>query len=134
MLNFETMYKTTIKINNVTKMLKKFIVTINNQNRFKHLIENSKFFVLSFIDKIETFTFSMTKFILKIENIKQLIQMFNLTFALCVQINLFFVFAISINYFRNVFNVVVIYFNNIFSSKLKKMRKKNIIIVFFAKC
>ena len=52
MLNFETMHKTTIKINNATKVLKKLTVTINNENLFKHLIENSHFFVLSFINKI----------------------------------------------------------------------------------
>ena len=36
MLNFETMYKTTMKMNNATKILKKFIVIINNENRLKH--------------------------------------------------------------------------------------------------
>ena len=41
MSNFEIMYKTTIKINDVTKILKKLIVIINNENRFKHLIKNS---------------------------------------------------------------------------------------------
>ena len=45
MLNFETIYKTTIKMNNATKILKKFTVIINSENRFKHLIENSQFFV-----------------------------------------------------------------------------------------
>ena len=82
MLNFETMYKTTIKMNDATKILKKFIVIINNENRFKDLIENSQSFVSSFISKIDIFTFSMTKFIFEIENVDQLIQMlFNLIFA-----------------------------------------------------
>ena len=62
MLNFETMHKTTIKINNATKILKKFTILINNKNRFKHLIKNSQFFVFSSINKIDTFTFSMIKF------------------------------------------------------------------------
>ena len=73
MLNFETMHKTAIKMNNAIKILKKFTVTINNENRFKHLIENSQFFVLSFINKIDIFTFSMIKSTFKIENVNQLI-------------------------------------------------------------
>ena len=60
MLNFETMYKTTIKINDVTKVLKKLTVIINDKNRFKYLIENSQSFVSSFISKINTFISSMT--------------------------------------------------------------------------
>ena len=69
MLNFETIYKTAIKMNNATKILKKFTVIINSENRFKHLIENSQFFVSSFINKIDIFTFSITKFTFKTENV-----------------------------------------------------------------
>ena len=72
-LNFETMHKTAIKMNDATKILKKFIVTINNENRFEHLIENSQFFVSLFISKINIFTFSMTKSTFKTENVDQLI-------------------------------------------------------------
>ena len=46
MLNFETMHKTTIKINDIVKILKKFTMITNNKNKFKHLIENSQSFVL----------------------------------------------------------------------------------------
>ena len=53
MLNFKTMYKTTIKMNDATKIKKKFIVIINSENRFKHLIENFQFFVFSFINNVE---------------------------------------------------------------------------------
>ena len=57
MLNFKTMHKTAIKMSDATKILKKFTVIINSENRSKHLIENSQFFVLSSISKIDTFTF-----------------------------------------------------------------------------
>ena len=73
MLNFKTMYKIAIKINDATKILKKFIVTINSENRFKHLIENSQFFDCSFISKIDTFTFSMIKSTFETENVNWLI-------------------------------------------------------------
>ena len=56
-----------------TKILKKLTVTINSENRFKHLIENLQYFVLSSINKIDTFTFLMIKLILEIENVNQLI-------------------------------------------------------------
>ena len=69
MLTFESMYKTTIQVNNATKILKKFTVIINNKNRSKHLIENTQFFVSSFINKIDTFIFSMTKSTFKTENV-----------------------------------------------------------------
>ena len=83
MLNFETMHKTTIKMNDVAKVLKKLIVTTNSENRFKHLIENSQSFVLSFISKIDIFTSTMIKSIVETENVNQLIQMlFDLAFAL----------------------------------------------------
>ena len=36
MLNFETMHKTAIKMNDATKILKKLTVIINSKNRFKH--------------------------------------------------------------------------------------------------
>ena len=73
MLNFEAMHKAAIKMNDATKVLKKFTVIINSENRFKHLIENSQSFVSSFINKIDTFAFSMTKFTFKTENVDQLI-------------------------------------------------------------
>ena len=72
-LNFEAMHKTAIKIKNATKILKKFTVTLNSENQFKYLINNLQFFVLFSISKIDSFTFSMTKFIFKTENINQLI-------------------------------------------------------------
>ena len=82
MLNFETMHKTTIKMSDVAKVLKKFTVIISSENKFKHLIENSQFFVLSFISKIDIFTSTMIKSIVEIENVDQLIQMlFDLAFA-----------------------------------------------------
>ena len=84
MLNFEMMHKIAIKINDATKVSKKFIVIINNENQFKHLIENSQFFVSSFINKIDIFTFSMTKSTFETKNVNQLTQMlFDLTFTLC---------------------------------------------------
>ena len=73
MLNFEAMHKTAIKMSDTTKILKKFTVTISNENRFKHLIENSQFFVLSSINKIDTFTFSMIKSTFETKNVNQLI-------------------------------------------------------------
>ena len=73
MLNFEARYKTAIKINDATKVLKKLIVTINSENRFEHLIENSQSLELSFISKIDVFIHSMTKFIFETENEDQLI-------------------------------------------------------------
>ena len=80
------------------RKLKKFTVIINSENRFQHLIKNSQFFVSSFINKIDTFTFSMTKSILETENEDQLIQkLFNLIFALRAQVDQFFAFAVSIN-------------------------------------
>ena len=60
-------------MNDVAKLLKKFTVIINNKNKFKHLIENSQFFVLSFINKIDIFISTMIKFIIKTENVEQLI-------------------------------------------------------------
>ena len=82
MLNFETMHKTTIKMNDVAKILKKLTVITNNENRFKHLIENSQSFVFSFISKIDIFTSTMIKSIIETENVNQLIQMlFDLAFA-----------------------------------------------------
>ena len=74
MLNFEIMHKTTIKMSDFAKILKKFIVIISNKNKFKHLIENSQLFVLSFISKIDIFISTMIKSIIEIENINQLIQ------------------------------------------------------------
>ena len=107
MLNFETIHKIAIKINNATKFLKKLTVIISNKNRFKHWIKN-QFFVLLSISKIDIFIFSMTKCTFKTENENQLIQMlFDLIFALRAQVNQSFVFAVSIDYFRNAFNVVV---------------------------
>ena len=83
MLNFEIMHKTTIKISDVAKILKKFTVIISSENRFKHLIENSQFFVFSFISKIDIFISTMIKFIIETENVDQLIQMlFDFVFAL----------------------------------------------------
>ena len=73
MLNFEIMHKTTIKMNDVAKILKKLTVITSSENRFKHLIENSQFFVLSFISKIDIFISTMIKFIIEIENVNQLI-------------------------------------------------------------
>ena len=82
MLNFETMHKTTMKMSDVTKVLKKLTVIINNENKFKHLIENSQFFVLSFINKIDIFTSTIIKFIIETENVNQLTQMlFDFAFA-----------------------------------------------------
>ena len=82
MLNFEVMHKTTIKMNDVAKILKKLTVITNNKNKFKHLIENLQSFVLSFISKIDIFTSTIIKFIIKTKNVDQLIQMlFDLVFA-----------------------------------------------------
>ena len=84
MLNFETMHKTTIKMSDVAKILKKLTVTTSSENRFKHLIENSQSFVFSFISKIDIFISTMIKFIIEIENVNQLIQMlFDFAFAFC---------------------------------------------------
>ena len=66
------MYKTTIKINDATKILKKLTVIINSEYWFKHLIKNLQFFVFSFISKIEILTFSMMKVTFKTENVNQL--------------------------------------------------------------
>ena len=72
-LNFETMQKTTIEMSDATKVLKKLTVIINSENQFKHLSKNSQFFVSSFINKIDSFTFLIIKFIIKTENVDQLI-------------------------------------------------------------
>ena len=69
MLNFEIMHKTTIKINDVVKILEKFTVITNSKNKFKHLIENSQSFVLSFINKIDIFISTMIKFIIETKNV-----------------------------------------------------------------
>ena len=115
MLNFEIMHKTTIKMSDIAKILKKLIMITNSENKFKHLIENSQFFVLSFISKIDIFISTMIKFIVETENVDQLIQMlFDLAFAFRAQIDQFFISAVSINYFRNAFNTTVTYFNSIF--------------------
>ena len=85
---------------NVVKILKKVTVITNNENKFKHLIENLQYFVLLFINKIDIFISTMIKFIIKTENVNLLIQMlFDLIFAFCVQVNQFFVFAISFLFF-----------------------------------
>ena len=82
MLNFEIMHKTTIKMSDVAKILKKLTVIISSENKFKHLIENSQSFVLSFINKIDIFISTMIKSIIETENVNQLIQMlFDLAFA-----------------------------------------------------
>ena len=108
MLNFEIMHKTTIKMSDVAKTLKKLTVIISNKNKFKHLIENSQFFVLSFINKIDIFISTIIKFIIEIENVNRLIQMlFDFAFAFRAQVDQFFISAISINYFRNVFNTII---------------------------
>ena len=121
MLNFETMHKIVIKMNDATKVLKKLTVIINSENRFKHLIENLQFFVSSSINKIDTFTFSMIKSTFKTKDVDPLIQMlFNLIFALRAQTDQFFAFAVSINYFRNALNVVVIYFHSISFEQIEK--------------
>ena len=73
MLNFETMHKTTIKMSDVAKVLKKLTVITNNENKFKHLIENSQSFVFSFISKIDIFISTMIKSIIETENVNQLI-------------------------------------------------------------
>ena len=114
MLNFEIMHKTTIKMSDVAKILKKLTVIINSENKFKHLIENSQFFVFSFISKIDIFISTMIKFIIEIENVNQLIQMlFDFAFAFRAQVDQFFISAVSINYFRNAFNTTITYFNSI---------------------
>ena len=127
MLNFEIMHKTTIKISDVAKILKKFTVIISSENRFKHLIENSQFFVFSFISKIDIFISTMIKFIIETENVDQLIQMlFDFAFAFRAQIDQFFIFAVSINYFRSAFNTAITYFNSIFFEQIEKnMQKEN---------
>ena len=82
MLNFEIIHKTTIKMSDIAKILKKFTVITSSENRFKHLIENSQSFVSLFINKIDIFISTMIKFIIEIKNVNQLIQMlFDLTFA-----------------------------------------------------
>ena len=73
MLNFEIMHKTTIKMSDVAKILKKLTVIISSENKFKHLIENSQSFVLSFISKIDIFISTMIKSIIETENVNQLI-------------------------------------------------------------
>ena len=114
MLNFEIMHKTTIKMNDVAKILKKLTVITNSENKFKHLIENSQSFVFSFISKIDIFTSTMIKSIIETENVNQLIQMlFDFAFAFRAQVDQFFIFAISINYFQNAFNTTITYFNSI---------------------
>ena len=127
MLNFEIMHKTTIKMNDVAKILKKLTVTISSENKFKHLIENSQSFVLSFISKIDIFISTMIKFIIETENVNQLIQMlFNLILAFRAQVDQFFTSAVSINYFRNAFNTAITYFNNIsFEQVEKNVQKEN---------
>ena len=67
------MNKTTMKINNVVKILEKLTVIISSENKFKHLIENSQSFVLSFMSEIDIFISTMIKFIIEIENVDQLI-------------------------------------------------------------
>ena len=62
MLNFEIMHKTTIKMNDVAKILKKFTVTTNSENKFKHLIENSQFFVFSFISRVTAYKVDFISF------------------------------------------------------------------------
>ena len=53
-------------------------------------------------------------------------MLFDFAFALRAQIDQFFIFAVSINYFRNVFNTTVTYFNSIFFEQVEKsMQKKN---------
>ena len=54
------------------KFLKKLFAIVSSENRFKHLIENSQFFVLSSLSKINIFIFSMTKSTFKTENVNQL--------------------------------------------------------------
>ena len=82
MLNFEIMHKTTIKMSDVAKVLEKLTVITSSENRFKHLIENSQFFVFSFINKIDIFISTIIKSIVETENVDQLIQMlFDLAFA-----------------------------------------------------
>ena len=51
-------------------------------------------------------------------------MLFDLIFALRAQIDQFFAFAVSINYFRNVFNAVVTYFKNIFLEQIEKNAQK----------
>ena len=134
MLNFETIHKTTIKMNDATKVLKKFIVIISSKNRLKHLIKNTQLFVSSFTNKIDIFTFLMTKCIFEIENVNQLIQMLsNLAFAFRAQTDQFFASTISINYFRKAFNAII-YFNNIFFEQIEKNVQKNMMIVLFVEC
>ena len=127
MMNFEIMHKTTIKMNDVAKVLKKFTVIINSENKFKHFIQNSQSFVLSFINKIDIFISTMIKFIIKTENVDQLIQMlFDFVFAFRAQVDQFFISAVSINYFRNAFNTTITYFNSIsFEQVENNMQKKN---------
>ena len=71
-LNLEAMHKTTIKMSNVVKILKKFTVITSSENKVKHLIENSQSFVLSFINKIDIFISTIIKSIIEIENVDQL--------------------------------------------------------------
>ena len=127
MLNFETMHKTTIKMSDVARILEKFTVITSSENRFKHLIENSQSFVLSFISKIDIFISTMIKFIIETENVDQLIQMlFDFAFAFRAQVDQSFISAVSINYFRNAFNTTITYFNSIsFEQVEESMQKKN---------
>ena len=127
MLNFEIMHKTTIKMSDIAKVLKKLTVITSNENRFKYLIENSQSFVFSFISKIDIFISTMIKFIVETENVDQLIQMlFDLAFALRAQVDQSFTSAVSINYSRNAFNTTVTYLNSIFFEQVEKnMQKEN---------
>ena len=74
-LNFEAMHKTTIKMSDVVRILEKLTVTTSSENRFKHLVEDSQFFVLSSISKADIFTPAVTKPIVGTENVGQLTQM-----------------------------------------------------------
>ena len=114
-------------MNDVAKILKKLTVTTSNENKFKHLIENSQSFVLSFINKIDIFISTMIKSIVEIKNVDQLIQMlFDFVFALRAQVDQFFISAVSINYFRDAFNITITYFNSILFEQVEKnMQKEN---------
>ena len=127
MLNFEIMHKTTIKMSDIAKILEKLTVITSSENRFKHLIENSQSFVLSFISKIDIFISTMIKSVVEIENVDQLIQMlFDFAFAFRAQVDQFFISAVSINYSRNAFNTAVTYFNSIFFEQVEEnMQKEN---------
>ena len=73
MLNLKTMYKITIKIYETIKIKKNSLLLLTTKIDLKHLIGNFQFFVFSFINRIDIFTFSIIKFIFKMENINQLI-------------------------------------------------------------